>query len=84
MRHSKDNHDCRETPLSWASELIPHSVEKILQLKAVDVERPQTPLLEENGVVIAAFPFCYLLLVLLEGNGVRIIAFLFCYSLLGQ
>ena len=40
-RRSKDSHDCRETPLSWASELIPQSIEEILQLKGVDVERPQ-------------------------------------------
>ena len=40
---SKDSTDCRETPLSWASELIPQSIEEILQLKGMDVERPQPP-----------------------------------------
>ena len=42
-RRSKDSHDCRETPLSWASELIPQSIKEKLQLKGVDVERPQPP-----------------------------------------
>ena len=37
---SKDSHDCREAPLSWASELIPQSIEEIFQLKGVDVSVP--------------------------------------------
>ena len=40
---SKDSHDCRDTPLSWTSELIPQSIEEILQMKGVDVELPQPP-----------------------------------------
>ena len=41
---SKGNHDCRDTPLSRAPEPTPQSIEEILQLKGVDVERPQPPL----------------------------------------
>ena len=42
-QQSKNSHDSRRAPPSWASILILQSVEEILQMKGVDVEWTTQP-----------------------------------------
>ena len=46
IQQSKDNHDGRRAPPSWASPLILQSIEETFQMKGVDAEWPQQPRFE--------------------------------------